>query len=832
MARVKHTLQNGVVHLRQQNSGKLAAIDVSLYEYINEEDKPSDEYVFRNGGSSTFNFSASGNTETSTITSQYGHEGSWSNVPFSCTEKPEWVTVNTTATSISVRADENTETSIRAGSVVLTQDTLNKKITIAVSQTAAESVGPGPSQDEYVFEAQNITFTFTAEDGSDSLSSGLSTDSTTVTSTKNGGWIDFTIDGGTGLGSGKQFMNWLVVTSEHTGGTTATLHIGVKKNETDKLRSQSFTLTQNESGNTINITVNQAAGVVEPEPDVYVFEASNQYIHGGSGEYAETIDITSTKNDEHVGWFTINEPDNWVNPEIRSDQIYIEFIDNHAEDEDTKARDTKMNLRQRESNKEIALSFHQEGEKADHSGGEAVYVFTISENNISVLPAELIKSVDVTSTKNGEFIAWTVEGGAPFLETPGKIFNDWLIVTPTADSAHMEQNLLLTSAENNTGEERSASFTLRQDGSGNTLEVSVTQQAKKQPEITYNYFFNFNQGESGTQNVDWNYTSDYTITIDSYRKQNGVSDEYAMEKVNFSVESKPDWVNASVDMSANNNRTGKLTFSASSANENSDKRQGDIVLKQENSENTLTVTVIQAGKPAGPDLSDLEFTGSGGISYKGGTGTLTITNSKNSPWTLSVDADNAHWQLEKTSGNGDGTVKVTVPANDKSQVLTGHFTLKCGEGGGIVIRSASLTQRGDTVEFNWKAGGTIWTQNLSSDGSPNGGSGEITNTLYSRHGNAIDGWESCDVKDRGPEGVITGLPAELGVGATCEVRCEVVSGNGADEYTVTLLPHLSGLEQWKGNTDGSESVNYTITIENVKGAQATIGGIITPAGGK
>ena len=635
MARVKHTLQNGVVHLRQQNSGKLAAIDVSLYEYINEEDKPNDEYVFRNGGSSTFNFSASGNTETSTITSQYGHEGSWSNVPFSCTEKPEWVTVNTTATSVSVRANENTETSIRAGSVVLTQDTSNKKITIAVSQAAAESVEP---EDPYVF---------TSDKYSVSGGHGEYAETITITSTYN-----------------SEHQNWRITSSADDwvrvvdGEGQTNLKIEFSDNhaegESTEARDTDMTLTQEGSHKTITISFHQDGDNWEEHVETtYYLDVDPHSVHvtwAAGGDKDVKIDSYKMVDGDKIevpyeSTFYQNLED-WCHPNLtgKSGTFVFNCDNNETGEQRTGAVMVKQTEGQ-EPRKSVTVGVTQDAKEE-----EDTWELSMTPNPATHNAKSGDVTVFVTSTKNGEKHPWHIDIQAQV---------DWVTAKENTD------DITLTFQENNQTEQRSTTLSITQDDSNKNAILNITQDAPA-------YVFTISPAEA----VHNNAAGSVDVTVTSTK--DGVEQPW-------SIFNNPDYEWSSVSEG-----DGKVTVTFE-ANSEHNERRDNATVQQEGSNNQRTISIKQS---AADDVYvfDAESTMIT-VDPEGETKTITVNSKLNNvdhEWDITTRPDS--WCTVTKEGPGlkivissnkedkentqERSTKVVITQNDSNRTLTINITQK------------------------------------------------------------------------------------------------------------------------------------------------------------
>lgn len=256
MAQVKHVIKNGIVNLKQAVSGRKTGINVSLYEYVDEEDKPQDEYIFNNDGASSLSFSADGHeSETCKIRSLYGNSSSgYSDTPFSCTDKPGWVnveTVQTGNTQITVTVDANSNYSERSGQITLTQSGSDYTLEIQVHQDAEEHVEPGPPpEDDYKFDASQYV---------DTHSASGETETITITSTKNGVNHPWSI-------SSQPSGNWVSASADISRNV---LTITTQPNTSTSNRQDSVTIRQNDSNKEIEITIYQDG---EEREDVITYE--------------------------------------------------------------------------------------------------------------------------------------------------------------------------------------------------------------------------------------------------------------------------------------------------------------------------------------------------------------------------------------------------------------------------------------------------------------------------------------------------------------------------------------------------------------------------------
>lgn len=233
-ANTSSTSRTDFIEYRQYDSESTIRI------YITQSGKPADQYVlqFTDGTTTTKSgtipakYSSnvnliSGGVESYKITSS-GQEA----VSYTYT-KPSWIT------SIEIDSDmvlvtgfsENTSTSSRSGSIVITQSGSNNTLTINVTQS-------GKAADAYVFTVDGSTST------TKTISASGDNVTVSVVSTKNGTTQDWSI---TNISA-----DWLTAIKENSN-----VKLTASSNYTSTNRTGIITLTQAGSSKTATITVNQ-----------------------------------------------------------------------------------------------------------------------------------------------------------------------------------------------------------------------------------------------------------------------------------------------------------------------------------------------------------------------------------------------------------------------------------------------------------------------------------------------------------------------------------------------------------------------------------------------
>lgn len=759
MAQVKHVIKNGIVNLKQAVSGRKTGINVSLYEYVDEEDKPQDEYIFNNKGSKSLTFNADGsNVETVEIESKYGHEGSYTNTPFSCTNHPNWITVQTTNTSISVTATNNDSYTTRSGSIILTQNISEKEITINVSQYANEI-----PEDNYVFETDDsyissnhnsysgridltstkngahqgwsitsnpdswvtltehvdndyIEVSFTDNSASESSTNSRNT-SARLTQDESFKTLDITFhqDGETYIApsdpvyefsamdfgkftdvGGQKTVTvvstkdgsdwpWSIITNTSESWVTVTkedkqLKAVVTENESYEERSTYVIITQQDSNEALTVNITQD-GKVQPEEPQYEFDVQpNRVHHDETAGGGMSVTVTSTKDFQPIDWTTFREPAEWVHYTTKSNEITISVDSNEADSADTNSRTSDIVLAQNESGKHATIVVSQDGDT--YVRPEDVFVFSASNESVSIDAIDGHTNVDITSTKNRSDIGWTVESETTVNGITAERYN---------------KQLKITGVNNTEEREKSASFTLKQEESNDTLTINVTQ---KPAEHVPEYKFEATPTDITLKAKD---TLSSIISVTSTRDG---------DDINWSVEDGYDaWLTVTPQLSSHS-----LNITAS-VNNQFESRDTVVTIKQESTNTMIQINVTQeaAEKTQPPVLnSEMQWQNGGdvwtveinkqGIFTGGNTNTIISRTQKGPTW----DTD----ELSQTSGNG--SINFTGSSGVKSGNIQWNATNVAADGYNhnfLVTLTASGFEGLDEYEVQNNAGLTLTIAN-------------------------------------------------------------------------------------------------------------------------
>lgn len=875
MAQVKHVIKNGIVNLKQAVSGRKTGINVSLYEYVDEEDKPQDEYIFKNNGASSLSYGADDRkTETVAIESKYGHEGSWSNTPFTCTSKPNWANVTESDSSISVTVSGNSDYQQRSGSIVLTQTYSSKTIEISINQAASEYVEPS---DTYVFEVSTTTVN---ADYNETSAGPVS-----ITSTKNGGFLDFEIS--------SQPDRWATCTLVKNNTTGGTMNISLTENDSYIQRSTNVTLRQDETGDTKTVRIVQEADVYVPPVSTYDFYATPSSVSKDADDTSEeVINITSTKDGSHLDWIVESQPESWVtyHENVSGDKLTISFSENDS----TSQRSTSISLKQNETNRSITIDLTQLGKEQEV---ETTYHFTISPQTGSYPYNGGINNFTITSYSNTGGVragqSWRYDSGAA----------EWVDEYKHNGTGETDSFNIKVLA-NNTHEERRCTLLFRQEGSSSlTCSVTITQAGAPEDVYVFNadpkiFNFTYNDSEKKVSNItstkngepcDWeihttntfgylhctkvgntveitmdennteaerdqiitlnqlngsdkatdivvkqdynhspNPTYKFTATpTDVYLEFNGSQKEVTVvssKKTLGTSDSAVEWSAKPNDSWCKVSQEGQTLKVTADENSSSESRKTTITLTQEESEDTLTVNVTQEGQGDKTFVISATPTEFGS---KGGSCSVTVTDDygDDDPWSFTTENQDAEHELQQ-GGTGTETQEFTLSAisGDPQTVHDNEFTITATRANGKQESSTvTIKQWADKDRSGFDEDGNTrgYQCNIKYDGTAASGD-SLTTTYYSRTGNKIDGFKKRTLQTSSGGATITGFENHPDINIiSVMVNWGALDENGVG--TLTIVPNFSTYQSWDGIT---ETGHYTETIRNEDGTSLTVSGDI------
>lgn len=549
-------------------------------------------------------------------------------------------TISGTGFSLSgttVSASANEGTSNRTGTVTITQNESNKTVTISLSQDGDDVSSYG-----------EWTISVSASPTSVSSSGGTST--ITASAKRTVYWASGDVTEETGNPTLSTNLGSLSSSS-----SPSTLTLG----ENTSTSSRTATIKATHGGKSATCTVTQAGA----EPTIeYVFTISPWQVNVGASGGTGDIGFTSYKlvngNQISLGYSIDSST-------LPSWATYSNGRFTISSNSSTSSRSANVYFTQSESGKRDYATISQSGyvPPADN------YVFTWEDGSTSDVSASFpwdfstngtAANILVVSTKNGSSQSWSVSSKP-----------SWITTSTTSSKVTI-------SASDNSGSARSGEVVLTQDGSGNTLTVNVSQEAK----ATDTYSWQIKKSSEPNEDAYWR----QSITYDVPAKTTGFSGGYSVKG------RKNGQMFAEYTMSSNS--PSWLTVSGTSYtvqhNTSSSPRSGTLTLTQAESGLKCYIYINQSGytptytfnvSPINLSVTAAETNETLTVnSYK------TVLKSDGSETTESLNyefSSNASWvNAARTTTN---TTYITVAQNLTTNQRSAKITLTQAESGAQVF---------------------------------------------------------------------------------------------------------------------------------------------------
>lgn len=552
-------------------------------------------------------------------------------------------TISGTGFSLSgttVSASTNESTSNRTGTVTITQNESNKTATISLSQSGDTASSYG----EWVI-------TVSANPTSVSSSGGTST--ITASAKRTAYWESGDVTEETGNPTLSTNLGSLSSTS-----SPSTLTLG----ENTSTSSRTATIKATHGGKSATCTVTQAGATPST---TYTFSINPYKVNVGSSGGSGSVTISSYKT---VGSSTYDVDysidsstlPSWASFNKSTSTFTIQSTTS------TTGRTAKVYFDQDESGKRDYAELTQTGytPPADN------YVFTWDDGSTSDVSANFpwnfstngtAANIPVVSTKNGSSQSWSVSSKP-----------SWITTSTTSSKVTI-------SASDNSGSARSGKVVLTQSGSGNTLTVNVSQDAKPAENV---YVFTITPN---TYDAPYSSASFIPRTVST---KNGSNIGYSL------TSGGTDWVVVST--------TGKITVEILK-NTTSNTRSTTLVFTQNESGKTQSIKITQSGytptytfnvTPTNLSVTAAETNETLTVnSYK------TVLKSDGSETTESLNyefSSNASWvNAARTTTN---TTYITVAQNLTTNQRSAKITLTQAESGAQVF--TNVIQAGQQVVDN------------------------------------------------------------------------------------------------------------------------------------
>lgn len=552
-------------------------------------------------------------------------------------------TISGTGFSLSgttVSASANEITSNRTGTVTITQNESNKTVTISLSQDGDDVSSYGE-------------WTISVSANPTSVSSDGGTSRITASAKRTVYWVSGDVTEETGNPTLSTNLGSLSSTS-----SPSTLTLG----ENTSTSSRTATITATHGGKSATCTVTQSGATPST---TYTFSINPYKVNVGSSGGSGSVTISSYKT---VGSSTYDVDysidsstlPSWASFNKSTSTFTIQSTTS------TTGRTAKVYFDQDESGKRDYAELTQTGytPPADN------YVFTWEDGSTSDASASFpwdfsangtAANIPVVSTKNGSSQSWSVSSKP-----------SWITTSTTSSKVTI-------SAADNSGSARSGEVVLTQSGSGNTLTVNVSQDAKPAENV---YVFTITPN---TYDASYSSASFIPRTVST---KNGSNIGYSL------TSGGTDWVVVST--------TGKITVEILK-NTTSNTRSTTLVFTQNESGKTQSIKITQSGytptytfnvTPTNLSVTAAETNETLTVnSYK------TVLKSDGSETTESLNyqfSSNASWvNAARTTTN---TTYITVAQNLTTNQRSAKITLTQAESGAQVF--TNVIQAGQQVVDN------------------------------------------------------------------------------------------------------------------------------------
>lgn len=552
-------------------------------------------------------------------------------------------TISGTGFSLSgttVSASANEGTSNRTGTVTITQNESNKTATISLSQSGDTISSYGE-------------WTISVSANPTSVSSDGGTSRITASAKRTVYWASGDVTEETGNPTLSTNLGSLSSTS-----SPSTLTLG----ENTSTSSRTATIKATHGGKSATCTVTQSGATPST---TYTFSINPYKVNVGSSGGSGSVTISSYKT---VGSSTYDVDysidsstlPSWASFNKSTSTFTIQSTTS------TTGRTAKVYFDQDESGKRDYAELTQTGytPPADN------YVFTWEDGSTSDVSASFpwdfsangtAANIPLVSTKNGSSQSWSVSSKP-----------SWITTSTTSSKVTI-------SASDNSGSARSGKVVLTQSGSGNTLTVNVSQDAKPAENV---YVFTITPN---TYDAPYSSTSFIPRTVST---KNGSNIGYSL------TSGGTDWVVVST--------TGKITVEILK-NTTSNTRSTTLVFTQNESGKTQSIKITQSGHtptytfnvtPTNLSVTAAETNETLTVnSYK------TVLKSDGSETTESLNyefSSNASWvNAARTTTN---TTYITVAQNLTTNQRSAKITLTQAESGAQVF--TNVIQAGQQVVDN------------------------------------------------------------------------------------------------------------------------------------
>lgn len=441
-------------------------------------------------------------------------------------------------------------------------------------------------------------------------------------------------------------------------GTT----VSASANEITSNRTGTVTITQNESNKTVTISLSQDGDDVSSYGEWTISVSASPTSVSSSGG-TSTITASAKRT---VYWASGDVTEETGNPTLSTNLGSLSSSSSPSTltlGENTSTSSRTATIKATHGGKSATCTVTQAGAEPTIE-----YVFTISPQQVNVGASGGTGDIGFTSYKlvNGNQISLGYSIDSSTLPS-------WASFNKSTST------FTIQSTTSTTG--RTAKVYFDQDESGKRDYAELTQTGYTPP--ADNYVFTWEDGSTSDTSASfpWNFSANGTAAnIPVVSTKNGSSQSW-------SVSSKPSWITTSTTSS-------KVTISAS--DNSGSARNGEVVLTQSGSGNTLTVNVSQGAKPAEnvyvftitPNTYDAPYSSASFIPR-----TASTKNGSNIGYSLT--SGGTDWVVVSTTG------KITVEILKNTTSNTRSTTLVFTQNESGKTQSIKITQSGYTPTYTF-----------------------------------------------------------------------------------------------------------------------------------
>lgn len=582
-----------------------------------------------------------------------------------------------------VSASANESTSNRTGTVTITQDESNKTATISLSQNG-----------DTISSYGEWTISVSASPTSVSSSGGTST--ITASATRTVYWVSGDVTEETGNPTLSTNLGSLSSSS-----SPSTLTLG----ENTSTSSRTATITATYDGKSATCTVTQSGATPST---TYTFSVNPYKVSvdssGGSGSVTITSYKTTGSTTENVDYSIDSSTlPSWASFNKSTSTFTIQSTT------DTTGRTAKVYFDQDESGKRDYAELTQTG----YTPPADTYVFTWEGGSTSDVSANFpwdfsangtAANIPVVSTKNGSSQSWSVSSKP-----------SWITTSTTSSKVTI-------SASDNSGSARSGEVVLTQSGSGKTLTINVSQEAK----AADTYSWQIKKSSEPNEDAYWRQSITYDVPANTTgfsggwsvkgRKNGEMFAEYTMSS------DSPSWLTVSGTSytvqhnTSSSSRSGTLTLTQAESG-----LECYIYINQSGYTPTYTFTVIPTnlGVTAAETNETLTVESYKTVLKSDGSETtesLDYEFSSNRDWVAAVrtTTNTTYIYVAQNSTTAQRSARITLTQEESGiQAFTNVIQAGATPDDYLSIINSSISTTAEYTQINFKSS-QPWSFNLNS----------------------------------------------------------------------------------------------------------------------